>query len=91
MAMRLPYYENIIAYPIPWCKSTGKSITTELFMLDDLDSASIDKAGDSLKGKIVMIKPGTTKIPDAFKAYAVRYADTALNNLPDKYMITRKQ
>ena len=91
LAMRLPYYENIIAYPIPWCKSTNKSITTELFMLDALDSASIDKAGDSLKGKIVMIKPVATKIPDAFKAYAVRYADTALNNLTDNYMVTRKQ
>jgi hypothetical protein len=91
LAMRLPYYENIIAYPTPWCKSTGKSITTEMFMLDNLDSASIDRAGDSLKGKIVMIKPGTTNIPDAFKAYATRYADTSLNTLPDKYMISRKQ
>ncbi|MEP6583844.1 MAG: M20/M25/M40 family metallo-hydrolase [Ginsengibacter sp.] len=91
LAMRSPYYENIIAYPIPWCKSTGKSIKAELIMLDNLDSASIDKAGASLKGKLVMIKPGSTKIPDAFKAYATRHADTALNNMPDEYMVTRKE
>ncbi len=91
LAMRSPYYENIIAYPIPWCKSTGKVIKAELIMLNNLDSASIDSAGLSLKGKIVMIKPGNTKIPDAFKAYATRYADTGLNNLPDEYMVTRKE
>ncbi|MDB5279904.1 MAG: family metallo-hydrolase [Ferruginibacter sp.] len=91
LAMKLPYYENIIAYPVPWCKSTGKPIKSELIMLDELDSASIDKAGASLKGKIVMIKPSTNNIPDAFKPYATRYADTALNNLPDDYMITRQQ
>jgi len=91
LSMKLPYYENIIAYPVPWCKSTAKSITSELFMLNDLDSAIIDKAGDSLRGKIVMLKPSSTDIPDAFKAYATRYADTALNNLPDDYMVTRAQ
>ncbi len=91
LAMKVPYYENIIAYPVPWCKSTGKSIQAQLIMLDDFDSASIDKAGASLQGKIVMIKPSNTKMPDAFKPYATRYADTALDNLPDDYMVTRKQ
>ncbi len=91
LSMRLPYYENIIAYPVPWCKSTRKGITSELFMLNNFDSASIDKAGDSIKGKIVMIKPGSTDIPDAFKASAIRYADTSLNNLPDNYMVSRKE
>lgn len=91
LALKVPYYQNIIAYPVPWCKSTLKSIKTELIMLDELDSASIDKAGAAIKGKIVMIKPGATTIPDAFKAYAIRYGDSSLNNLPDEYMVTRKQ
>ena len=60
-------------------------------MLDDLDSASINKAGASLAGKIVMIKPGSTNIPDAFKAYATRYGDTSLDNIGEKYMVDRKQ
>ncbi len=91
LSMRVPYYENIIAYPVPWCKSTGKSLKAELIMLDDLDSASIDKAGTSLQGKIVMIKPGSSKIPDAFKPHATRYEDSALDHLPDDYMFTHKQ
>jgi carboxypeptidase Q len=91
LSMRLPYYEDVIAYAMPWCKSTGKMVKSDLFMLDDFDSASIDKAGSSIRGKIVMIKPGTTTIPGAFNAYAKRHADTALNNLPDEYMVTRKE
>src|SRR5882724_819366 len=75
LALKVPYYENIIAYPVPWCKSTKRAVTAELIMLDAFDSATIDKAGDAIKGKIVMLKPGGTDIPDAFKAYATRYGD----------------
>ena len=91
LALKIPYYENIIAYPVPWCKSTMKAVRTQLVMLDDMDSALIDKAGLSLKGKIVMIKPGSNSIPDAFQASATRYGDSSLDNLPDEYMIYRKE
>ena len=91
LSMKLPYSQYIIAYPAPWCKSTRKTIKTELIMLDGLDSASIDKAGASLKGKIVMIRPSSTSIPDAFKPYASRYGDTSLDNISEQYMVTRKE
>ena len=91
LGLKLPYYENIIAYPVPWCKSTAASIKSELIMLDAFDSATIDKAGASLKGKIVMLKPSDNTIPTAFKAYATRYGDSSLDNLPQEYMVTRKQ
>lgn len=90
LALKVPYYENIIAYPVPWSNGTGKPLKAELIMLNDFDSAAIDKAGASLKGKFVMIKPSTGTLPGAFKPYATRYDDTALKNMPDKYMFTRK-
>jgi hypothetical protein len=89
LALRIPYYENMIAYPVPWCKSTNGAVKAELIMLDKMDSASINKAGASLKGKIVMIRPGTNPIPDAFKAYASRYGDSSLDKLPASYMFPR--
>lgn len=91
LALKLPYYENIIAYPVPWCKSTGKSMTADLIMLNELDSANIDSIGSAIKGKFVMIKPSSLTIPDAFKPDANRYADTALNNIQDKYVVSREQ
>jgi carboxypeptidase Q len=91
VAMSLPYHQSIIAYPVPWSKSTGKPVNAELVMLDRFDSAGIDRKGDSIRGKIVMVRPSTTKIPDAFKAYATRYPDSSLNGMPDLYMITRQE
>lgn len=91
LQLKLPYHENIIAYAMPWCKSTAGAISSDLLMLDNLDSASIDKAGDAIRGKIVMVKPGSNTIPDAFKPNAIRYGDTTLDNLPDEYMISRKE
>lgn len=91
LSLKVPYYENIIAYPVPWSNGTGKPLKAELIMLDDFDSAAIDKASASLKGKFVMIKPSTNTLTGAFKPYATRYADTALNNMPDDYMVTRKE
>lgn len=91
LAMKAPYYENIIAYPVPWCKSTGRPQLTELVLLDKFDSASIDKLGASIKGKIVMLVPSQTVLPDAFHAYATRYGDSSLDNLPDEYMVSRAE
>ena len=91
LAIKVPYYENIIAYPIPWTKSTGKTVKAELIMIDALDSASIDKLGTAINGKIVMLKPGRDTLNDAFKAFATRFADTALNNLGDQYMVSREE
>lgn len=91
LSLRVPYYENIIAYSVPWTKGTGKLVKGEVIMIDALDSAVIDKVGAAIKGKIVMVKPGNTKLPDAFKPFATRRADTSLNNSPDEYMFTRDQ
>ena len=91
LALKAPYYQSIIAYPAPWCKSTRKAIKTELVMIDYLDSASIDKLGDGIKGKIVMLKPSNLTIPDAYKPYGTRYSDSSLDKIGEKYMVTRTQ
>ncbi len=91
LAMKQPYYQPVIAYPVAWTNGTGKPITAELVLLDKLDSATIDKKGDSLKGKIVMLKATNTQLRSAFEAYATRYDSTKLDSLPDLYMLTRAQ
>ena len=37
-----------------------------------------------------MVKSNSTKLRSAFKAYATRYDDSALNKLPDMYMLSKK-
>ena len=91
LAMKQPYYQSFIAYPIAWTNGTGKPITAPVFLLDKLDSATIIKAGDSLRGKIVMTKSSNINLRSAFNAYATRYTDSALQNMQDMYMLTTQQ
>ncbi|MEO5892482.1 MAG: M20/M25/M40 family metallo-hydrolase [Ferruginibacter sp.] len=90
LAMKEPYYQPMIAYPVAWTNSTAKTINATVVILDNLDSASIDKLGD-IKGKIIMRKPGNAKIRSAFEAYASRYDDTTLEKLGDMYMFSKEE
>ena len=91
LAMKQPYYQPIIAYPVAWTNGLKEAVTTDVILLDKLDSATIDKSGTNLKGKFVMVKATNTKLRGAFKAYATRYDSTALDTLPDMYMLNRAQ
>ena len=57
LAMKQPYYESIIAYPVAWTNGTKKTITADVILVDKLDSATINKLGKNIKGKIIMGKP----------------------------------
>jgi carboxypeptidase Q len=91
LALKQPYYQSFIAYPIAWTNGTGKPVTAPVFLLEKLDSASINKAGDSLRGKIIMTKSANTNLRSAFTAYATRYTDSDLNKMQDMYMLTKEQ
>jgi carboxypeptidase Q len=42
LAMRVPYYQPLIAYPVAWTKGTEKNIPAEVVLVDKLDSATIE-------------------------------------------------
>ena len=89
IAMKVPYYQPLIAYPVAWTKGTQKNISAQVILLDKLDSANIDKMGSSLKGKIIMTKAREKNLRGAFTAYATRYPDSILNKMADMYMFSR--
>lgn len=91
MAMKAPYYESIIAYPVAWTKGTSKNITADVILVDELDSATIDQLGSSIKGKIIMAKNKRPELKSAFTAFASRHEATKLDTLPDDYMFTKEQ
>lgn len=88
-ALKQPYYQPLIVYPVAWTSGTKGLINADVIMLDKLDSTHINALGKNLKGKIVLQKATNTKLRDAFTAYATRYKDSVLNKLPDAYMIAR--
>jgi hypothetical protein len=91
IALKQPYSQIIIGYAQPWTKSTNGLISAPVFMLDGIDSGIIDKAGDALKGKIVMFKTKDTTLPSPFVADAQRFKPGELDTLPDSYIITAEE
>lgn len=89
VAMKKPYYQPIIGYPVAWTGGTSNPVSAKVILLDKLDSATITQIGEELRGKIVMVKSEDTLIRSAFTAYAKRYPDSALNKLPDTYMVKK--
>ena len=91
LAMQQPYYQPMIGYPQAWTKGTTHPLSAQVILLNKFDSASIDQLGDAIKGKIVIRKARKTSLATPFEPAEGRYADTALNNLPDADIVTRNE
>ena len=89
MAMKVPYYQPLIAYPYAWSGGTKGLITAPVALLYKLDSATIIKQAADLKGKIVLLGDSASRMRSAFTAYASRYTDSQLVNMKDLYYVTR--
>ena len=91
LALKAPYYQPMIAYPVAWSNGTKKPLTADVILIDKLDSATIGKLGKGVKDKVVMTKTVSTTLRSAMKPFYTRYEDTALQHLPDEYMLTKVQ
>lgn len=90
LAMNIPYYQPIIAYPVAWTNSTPGLISGKVVLLEKWDSTSIDKLASNIKGSIVMIKSLDTTLSNPFLADAYRFEDRELNKLPDDAMVSNQ-
>lgn len=90
IAMKAPYYHNIIGYAKAWSGSTNGLVSSKILLLDDLDSATIKANADKIKGKIVMArlpKEAGNPLEMEPSPYGARFAAGMLDTLPDTYMI----
>jgi carboxypeptidase Q len=83
VALSAPYYQSFIGYPFAWSAGTNGLLSAPVVAVTD--SASVEKMGTALKGKIVIITDRFTVIRSAFKPYATRFADTELAKLKQQY------
>jgi hypothetical protein len=91
LAMTFPYYHTMIAYPAAWASGTEQPHSAKVLMINNIDSATIDKAGENLKGKIVLLKEKDTVLASSFTPNAVRYEKEVLDTLPPIYEVKRQQ
>jgi hypothetical protein len=90
LAMKSPYYHTLIAYPAAWTSGTEQPLSAKVVMINGIDSASINKAGDNLKGAIAMLKSADTVLATSFTPDAVRYEKEVLDTLPPIYVLNRR-
>jgi hypothetical protein len=93
ISLRAPYDGYILGYPLPWSTNTPGEIHAPVFLVSTtqaMDSAWIDQHRAELKGRIVLVDRGATKLmPDDTAAFATRLTDAELARMPDEYMLAR--
>ena len=89
-AVRYPYYAHLTTYPAPWSGGTDGLKTAPVFLIDQYDSAYIAQNADKIKGHIVMYKTMDTVIQLSLTPESVRYSDSDLIKMEDKYMLTKE-
>lgn len=83
IAIKAPYFQTLIGYPKAWTKGTNGLVTAGIVILDKFDLATIKAKGDSLKGEIVLVKTKESQLRSPFEPMASRFADSALNKMPN--------
>jgi carboxypeptidase Q len=82
LALKLPYYQPLIAFPKAWTSGTGGPVTGDVVLVDAKDSLGLLAYQGQLKGKIVIF-PNSDTIHPSYDAEAKRYADTDLQKLTE--------
>ena len=77
LALKTPYYKNLLAYPKTWTSGTRGSKTAELLVIAAKDTLELEKYRGQLKGKILILDQAIV-YKHSFKADAVRYSDAEL-------------
>lgn len=77
VAMTVPYYKPIIAYPKTWTKGTKGLKKAEIMVVDAKDSIELEKYKGTLKNKVVLLYRNDT-LKQSFVADAKRLTDEEL-------------
>lgn len=82
VAMKTPYYQQLIATPKAWTAGTNGLVVSKVELLNITSEEDLEKYRGQLKGKIVAM-PTTLEYVTNFEAEAKRYSDEELSNLEE--------
>ena len=77
VAMTVPYYKPVIAYPKTWTKGTNGLKEAEIMLVEAKDSTDLEKYKGKLKNKVVLLYR-TDTLKQSFAADAKRFTDEEL-------------
>ena len=77
LALKIPYYQPLIAYPKAWTGGTNGLVSGDVLFVDAHDSAGLEAYRGKLNGKIVIF-PNNDTVREPLDAFAKRYQDSDL-------------
>lgn len=80
VAMTVPYYRPLIAFPKTWTKGTDGLQNAEVFVINAKDSAELEQYRGKLSGKVILLYRNDT-LKQSFSADARRYTDEDLQKM----------
>jgi carboxypeptidase Q len=80
VAMTVPYYRPLIAFPKTWTKGTKGLKNAEVMLIIAKDSAELEQYRGKLKGKVIIMNRTDTLKP-SFKPDATRFTDEDLDKM----------
>ncbi len=87
IAMSQPYYQHFIALPRAWTTGTDSLVKAQAILLNIQNDTDFDRYRGKLHGKVV-VTPVTNEPELSFEPYAIRWNDSALENLAQYPEIT---
>ncbi len=85
VAMTVPWYRSLEAYPKTWTAGTNGLQNAEVILINSKDSAGLDAYRGKLAGKII-ITDRTDSYTLSFKPDATRFTDEELDSMTDDKM-----
>ena len=92
IAMTVPYYQPLHAYPEPWCGNTNGTARGKVIVLTTKeveDTVYLRQNAAKLKGKFILIAADPQPTLLDFKPAASRFTDNQLDSINNTYWVTR--
>ncbi|WP_040670523.1 M20/M25/M40 family metallo-hydrolase [Nitritalea halalkaliphila] len=81
IAMKAPYYAQIIGYPKAWTEGTAGFIDSEVVLVEVNKAEDLEKYKGQLRGKAVMVAQAPVSLTPGFDPQARRFTDEQLEAL----------
>ncbi|MET0244882.1 MAG: M20/M25/M40 family metallo-hydrolase [Flavitalea sp.] len=94
VALKIPYYQPLIAYPEPWSGNTNGRQQAPVMLITSKQLMDISYVKEHLqlfRGKILLVHNNNRKIPAGYATNVVRLSDSALENIEGQHIVTRKE
>lgn len=93
IALKVPYYQPLRAYPEPWCGNTNGLVQAKVVLVTGeqlADTTWLQAHASALRGKFILVAAAPLPALQDFKPGAERLTDRALDTIDEQHALTRE-